>query len=111
MTVVASAGRASVTVGDDGIGGADARRGSGLRGLADRVEALGGRLRVESPAGGGTRVEAILPAAGNGALIWDDRAVVYRVVAWTVALAAAAVTVAVVRGEPGDSLAGDSVIA
>ena len=44
-------------------------------------------------------------------MIWDDRAVVYRVVAWTVALSAAAVTVAVVHGEPGDSLAGDSAIA
>ena len=54
-------------VDDDGVGGADARRGSGLRGLADRVEALGGRLRVESPRGGGTRVEAVLPIAGRGA--------------------------------------------
>jgi len=50
---------------DDGIGGADARRGSGLHGLADRVEALGGRLRVESPERGGTRVEAVLPTVGN----------------------------------------------
>jgi signal transduction histidine kinase len=46
---------------DDGIGGADTERGSGLRGLADRVEALGGRLKVWSPAGGGTRVRAELP--------------------------------------------------
>ena len=44
-------------------------------------------------------------------MIWDDRAVVYRVVAWTVALAAAAVTVAIVRADPGDSLAGDSALA
>jgi signal transduction histidine kinase len=56
-----------VVIHDDGIGGADARRGSGLRGLADRVEALGGRLRVESPQRGGTRVEAVLPTAGNAA--------------------------------------------
>ena len=48
---------------DDGIGGADTERGSGLRGLADRVEALGGRLRVWSPAGGGTRVRAEIPCA------------------------------------------------
>jgi signal transduction histidine kinase len=46
---------------DDGIGGADSERGSGLRGLADRVEALGGRLRVWTPLGGGTRVRAEIP--------------------------------------------------
>jgi len=46
---------------DDGVGGADTERGSGLRGLADRVEALGGRLRVWTPDGGGTRVKAEIP--------------------------------------------------
>jgi signal transduction histidine kinase len=66
VTVVASEDELWVRVADDGVGGADARRGSGLRGLTDRVEALGGRLHVESPLGGGTRVEAILPIAGNG---------------------------------------------
>jgi signal transduction histidine kinase len=50
-----------VEVEDDGIGGANAANGSGLRGLADRVEALGGSLRVESPAGGGTRVVGEIP--------------------------------------------------
>ena len=50
-----------VEVLDDGIGGADESRGSGLRGLADRVEALGGQLRVWSPTGGGTRVRAEIP--------------------------------------------------
>jgi signal transduction histidine kinase len=50
-----------VEVVDDGVGGADTERGSGLRGLADRVEALGGRLRVWTPRGGGTRVRAELP--------------------------------------------------
>jgi signal transduction histidine kinase len=54
-------GYVSVEVTDDGIGGADSERGSGLRGLADRVEALGGRLRVWSPTGGGTRVKAEIP--------------------------------------------------
>ena len=48
---------------DDGDGGADTERGSGLRGLADRVEALGGRLRVWTPLGGGTRVQAEIPCA------------------------------------------------
>jgi signal transduction histidine kinase len=52
-----------VEVVDDGVGGADENRGSGLRGLADRVEALGGKLRVWSPAGGGTRVRAEIPCA------------------------------------------------
>jgi PAS domain S-box-containing protein len=51
-----------VEVTDDGVGGAD-DEGSGLRGLADRVEALGGNLTVESPAGGGTRLAAAIPLA------------------------------------------------
>jgi signal transduction histidine kinase len=51
-------GRVFVTVVDDGVGGASASRGSGLRGLADRVQALGGEFRVESPPGTGTRVTA-----------------------------------------------------
>jgi signal transduction histidine kinase len=46
---------------DDGVGGADSERGSGLRGMADRVEALDGRLRVWSPRGGGTRMKAEIP--------------------------------------------------
>ena len=50
-----------VEVSDDGVGGADAGKGSGLRGLADRVEALGGRLRVSSEQGHGTTVRAELP--------------------------------------------------
>lgn len=54
-------GRLVVTVADDGPGGARAEEGGGLDGLRDRVEALGGRLRLESPQGGGTLVEAELP--------------------------------------------------
>ncbi len=56
-------GELVVEIVDDGIGGADSERGTGLRGLADRVEALGGRLRVWTPTGGGTRVRADLPCA------------------------------------------------
>ena len=56
-------GRLVVEVVDDGVGGADTRGGSGLRGLADRVEALGGRLLVWSPVDGGTRVRAEIPCA------------------------------------------------
>ena len=52
-----------VEIVDNGVGGADTERGTGLRGLADRVEALGGRLRVWTPTGGGTRVKAELPCA------------------------------------------------
>ena len=54
-------GAALIEVADDGVGGADPRGGSGLRGLADRVEALGGRLVVDSPPGAGTTLRATLP--------------------------------------------------
>jgi signal transduction histidine kinase len=54
-------GLAVIEVADDGVGGADDARGSGLRGLADRVEALGGSLRLVSPVGGGTVVTAEMP--------------------------------------------------
>jgi signal transduction histidine kinase len=54
-------GRVDVDIADDGVGGADPARGSGLRGLADRVEALGGTLRLDSSAGGGTRLRATIP--------------------------------------------------
>jgi PAS domain S-box-containing protein len=52
-----------VEVADDGVGGADPSAGSGLRGLADRVEALGGSLEVVSPEGGGTALRAEIPLA------------------------------------------------
>jgi signal transduction histidine kinase len=54
-------GEVVVEIVDDGVGGADTERGTGLRGLADRVEALDGRLRVWSPPGGGTRLRAEIP--------------------------------------------------
>lgn len=50
-----------VEVVDDGIGGADTEQGTGLRGLADRVESLGGHLWIWTPRGGGTRLRAELP--------------------------------------------------
>ena len=50
-----------VEVGDDGVGGADAAAGSGLRGLSDRVGALDGRIVVESPPGRGTTIRAEIP--------------------------------------------------
>jgi signal transduction histidine kinase len=54
-------GRAIVEVADDGVGGADPAKGTGLRGLADRVEALDGTLAVESHPGVGTRIRAEIP--------------------------------------------------
>ena len=56
-------GHVTVEVRDDGIGGAALGAGSGLRGLADRVAALDGTLRVHSPAGAGTRLQAEIPLA------------------------------------------------
>jgi signal transduction histidine kinase len=63
VAVRADADLATVLIADDGVGGADPSAGSGLRGVADRVEALGGRFLVESPPGGGTRLLAEIPAA------------------------------------------------
>jgi PAS domain S-box-containing protein len=63
VRVAASDTRVVVEVTDDGRGGADASRGSGLRGLADRVEALGGSLEVVSPTGAGTSLRAEIPVA------------------------------------------------
>ena len=65
VSIRRSNGRATVTVSDDGIGGADPANGSGLRGLAARVEALNGRLDVDSPPESGTRIEAEIPCLGS----------------------------------------------
>jgi signal transduction histidine kinase len=61
ITVRRSDARVIVEVTDDGIGGADLTRGSGLRGLADRIGALGGRLVVNSPPSAGTTIRATIP--------------------------------------------------
>jgi signal transduction histidine kinase len=61
VSVEEADGRLMVEVTDDGVGGADPAAGSGLRGLADRLAAFGGQLRVESPPGRGTRIRAELP--------------------------------------------------
>jgi signal transduction histidine kinase len=55
-----------VEIADDGAGGADPGSGTGLRGLVDRVDALGGRLELDSPPGAGTRVTARLPLRPAG---------------------------------------------
>ena len=56
-------GAVAVEVSDDGIGGAEIERGTGLRGLQDRLAALDGTLEIESPPGGGTRLRATIPEA------------------------------------------------
>jgi signal transduction histidine kinase len=61
VSIGASNGELMVEVADDGVGGAGAAAGSGLRGLGDRVGALDGTLDVESPLGGGTLLRARIP--------------------------------------------------
>jgi signal transduction histidine kinase len=61
VTVERRNGVARVEIADDGVGGADPAKGSGLRGLSDRVEALGGTLAIESLPGSGTRLSAEIP--------------------------------------------------
>jgi signal transduction histidine kinase len=63
VSVVRANGLAVVEVADDGVGGARARNGSGLRGLVDRVESLDGRLEIHSEPGQGTRIRAEIPCA------------------------------------------------
>ena len=58
-------GTLTVQVRDDGAGGADAGRGSGLTGLRDRVEAVGGRMTLDSPAGAGTVLTVLLPVPAD----------------------------------------------
>jgi signal transduction histidine kinase len=63
IAIMRENGSLIVELTDDGKGGADPANGSGLRGLADRVEALGGRLKIWSPEAGGTRLRAEIPCA------------------------------------------------
>jgi PAS domain S-box-containing protein len=60
-----------LSVHDDGVGGADPARGSGLVGLADRVEALGGKLTLDSPRTGGTTLRIDLPLPGSRSTLTD----------------------------------------
>ena len=55
------------TIVDDGVGGAEPGKGSGLMGLVDRVDAQGGRFALESPPGQGTRISIELPLDSVGA--------------------------------------------
>jgi signal transduction histidine kinase len=65
VTATAWDGVLRIVIDDDGRGGADVERGSGLRGLADRVDAVGGRLTLVSPKGKGTRLAAEVPLGGE----------------------------------------------
>jgi signal transduction histidine kinase len=67
VRITADDGELVVEVSDDGVGGADPAGGTGLRGLMDRVQILGGSLTVDSPPGGGTRVTATLANDGEAA--------------------------------------------
>jgi GAF domain-containing protein len=62
-----------IAIRDDGIGGADPRQGSGLVGLSDRVEALGGTLQVTSPTGGGTTLLIEVPVEGQSSALSAER--------------------------------------
>jgi PAS domain S-box-containing protein len=66
VRVVEDDGLAVIEIADDGIGGTTVQRGSGLRGLADRVEALGGTFSVHASPGAGTRIRAEIPTTGVG---------------------------------------------
>jgi signal transduction histidine kinase len=68
VDVASGDGTLAVTVSDDGIGGADPAHGSGLRGLADRVEAIGGRVQVTSAPRRGTQLRAEMAASVLGSL-------------------------------------------
>jgi signal transduction histidine kinase len=65
VAVTCADGVVHIAARDDGIGGADPARGSGLVGLRDRIEALGGTISVQSPKGEGTAVEVALPLGGD----------------------------------------------
>ena len=65
VSVDEGGGRLAIDVRDDGVGGAAMNGGSGLRGLADRVEAVGGRIDVRSEPGAGSTVHAEIPCASR----------------------------------------------
>jgi signal transduction histidine kinase len=67
LRVTDADGELMLEVSDDGVGGADPDRGSGLRGLSDRVAALDGELTLDSPVGRGTRVKARIPCTNSRA--------------------------------------------
>ena len=71
VEAIARDGVLQVSVRDDGRGGADFGRGSGLAGLKDRIEALGGRISLHSPPGAGTTLQIALPLSGPTRPVWE----------------------------------------
>jgi signal transduction histidine kinase len=63
VNIIRRNGSAVIDIDDNGVGGADPACGSGLRGLSDRVQALDGTFRIDSPVGGGTHIHAEIPCA------------------------------------------------
>jgi signal transduction histidine kinase len=80
VQVIEMPGRLSITVTDDGVGGALVDRGTGLRGLADRLASVGGTLTVGDRPDGGTEVVAMLPIPSNGEAVTTPHRVVQRAV-------------------------------
>jgi signal transduction histidine kinase len=74
VEVAADDGMLRICIRDDGRGGADFGQGSGLVGLKDRIEALGGRICLQSPPGAGTAVQIALPLEGPGGAGWPGGA-------------------------------------
>jgi signal transduction histidine kinase len=72
VDVAGQDGTLQLSIRDDGVGGADAREGTGLMGLKDRVEALGGRMSVESPPARGTSLVVALPLGSDTMLETED---------------------------------------
>ena len=72
VEVTAGEGVLQVWVRDDGRGGADFGGGSGLAGLKDRIEALGGRISLRSPPGAGTTLQIALPLSGLTWPAWES---------------------------------------
>jgi signal transduction histidine kinase len=68
VDVTSADGLLRISAQDEGVGGADSARGSGLVGLRDRIEALGGTISIRSPGGKGTTVDVALPLAGDDRL-------------------------------------------
>ncbi len=72
VEAIADDGVLQVWVRDDGRGGADFGRGSGLAGLKDRIDALGGRISLHSPPGVGTTLQITLPLRGPTRSAWES---------------------------------------
>src|SRR5207248_11258803 len=71
VSIVTAGSLLQVSIRDDGLGGADPARGSGLIGLTDRVQALGGKLTLHSPPAGGTTLRIDVPLSADHSTVTD----------------------------------------